>query len=320
DAAEVAGRQPLAGESRPGGPAVARPIEAAAGAAADQGPGRAPYLPERREDDLRVLRVEGHVDGAGVGVLEEHLLPRLPTVDGAEHAPLGVGPEGVAEGGDEGDVGVARVDRDPADLPRVGEAEEAPGAPGVVGAVDALAVGDVAADAGLAGADIDDVGVRLGHRERAHREVRLVVEERGPGGAAVVGAEDAARDRAEGEGERLAAGPADGERPAAAEGADRPPAHGAEDLLGDLGYGGGGDEDRSEDGETHAASWQSRAVSQALARPANPVRRPNSGMPDRTPSRNRGISSTCALASSLLGAAACDLEISSWRAPARGPF
>ena len=49
---------------------------------------------------------------AGVGVLEQDALPRLAAVGGAIDAALGVGAEGLAEDGGEGDVGVLGMDDD----------------------------------------------------------------------------------------------------------------------------------------------------------------------------------------------------------------
>ena len=102
----------------------------------------------------------------------------------------------------------------------------APGVSSVVRAVDALAVGDVTADAGLAGADVDDVGVRLRDGNRADGEVVLRVEEGRPGLAGVVAAEDPTCHRSEVKRERLPAPAA--KRP------NRALAHPAEEGLGDL--------------------------------------------------------------------------------------
>ena len=87
---------------------------------------------------LRVGRVEGDVDGAGVGVLEEHLLPGLAAVGRAVDAALRVRAEGVAEHGREGDVGVGRVDDHRADLALL-LPDVLPGLAGVGRFVDAVA-------------------------------------------------------------------------------------------------------------------------------------------------------------------------------------
>src|SRR5262249_1671745 len=57
-----------------------------AGPAADELPGAAAGLPQGGEEDARVVGVEADVDGAGVGVLFEDLLPGLAAVGGAVDA------------------------------------------------------------------------------------------------------------------------------------------------------------------------------------------------------------------------------------------
>ena len=61
------------------------------------------------------------------------------------------------------------MDADLGDAVRVAEPDVLPGGAGVAAAVDAVAGQDVAADAGFAGADEDEVGVGFGHRDRADR-------------------------------------------------------------------------------------------------------------------------------------------------------
>jgi hypothetical protein len=41
------------------------------------------------------LRIEGHVDGSGVFVFVENLVPGFAAIGGAENAALGVGSEGM---------------------------------------------------------------------------------------------------------------------------------------------------------------------------------------------------------------------------------
>src|SRR5256885_8217682 len=95
DAAVAAGGQARAGEALPGGAAVFGAIQPAAGPSALQRPRLPPHLPQRGEDDLRILRIEGEIDGAGVLVLEEHALPGAAAVARAEYPALFTRPEGV---------------------------------------------------------------------------------------------------------------------------------------------------------------------------------------------------------------------------------
>src|SRR5581483_6037511 len=121
------------------------------------------------------------------------LLPAPATVAGAEDTALAVRAEGVPQGGDVGNVGVFRMHAHAADEAGIGQAKVRPGLAGIGGTVDAVAVGDVAADAGLSHAGIDDVRVRLGDGDGAdgggaHEAVGDVL----PVGAAVGGLPHAA--------------------------------------------------------------------------------------------------------------------------------
>src|SRR6185437_4485499 len=85
------GRQ-AASELVPGGAAVGGFEDAAAGAVEAEVFGEALLLlPECGVDDLRILRINGDVVGAGVLVLIEDLLERLAAIGGAEDAAFGVG-------------------------------------------------------------------------------------------------------------------------------------------------------------------------------------------------------------------------------------
>ena len=147
--------------------AVGRPPQAALGPCADQAPGRPQHLPYRGVQDSRVVGVHGQVDRACPLAPEQDALPRAASVRGAEDPPLRVRAEGVSQRRDVDPVGVARVYAHPGDVPRVVKADVLPRGPGVGGPVDAVAVGDVAADARLAGAGVHDRWVCVGDSDRA---------------------------------------------------------------------------------------------------------------------------------------------------------
>ena len=191
-----AGR-PFALQLAPGDPAVGGAEQSAARAAAGEVPGLAAHLPQGGVDDLGVVRIEGDVDRAGVLVAIEHLGPALAAVSGAEHAPLAVRPEGVADGGDHDDVRISGVDDDRPGLTRVFQPDVGPGLAGVRRFVDPVAIADVAPKIAFAGPDIDDVGIgrRDGHSPDGGDG--LLVEDRLPGASGVVGLPDAAASRAE---------------------------------------------------------------------------------------------------------------------------
>src|SRR5262249_57248680 len=134
-------------ELLPGVAAVTGDVQPAAGAAAGQSPRFPPHLPEAGEDHLGVGGVEADVRGAGVLVLVQHLLPGPTAVGRAVDAAFGVGAEGVAEDGGEGDIGVGGVDDHRADL-AVLLPDALPRLAGVGGPVDAVALDDVAAEVG----------------------------------------------------------------------------------------------------------------------------------------------------------------------------
>ena len=108
------------------------------------------------------------------------------------------------EGGHVNEVWVVGMDADAGDVTGVLEAEVLPGRAGVVGAVYAVAVGEVDADACLAHAGVNDVGVGLGYGDRAHGGgVEVAVGDVLPVRAAVGGLPDPAADRAEVEDARV---------------------------------------------------------------------------------------------------------------------
>src|SRR5262249_36910413 len=153
-----AGRLTIRAELLPGVASVARDIEPTARAAGDQLPRLAPRLPQAGEHDSRVVRVDRHVRGARVRVREQHPVPGLAAVLGAVDAAFGAWSEGVPEHRGERDVGVPRVDGHCPDLADL-VPDVLPGLAGVGAPVDAVAGRDVAADVGLAAADVDHVRV-----------------------------------------------------------------------------------------------------------------------------------------------------------------
>ena len=127
--------------------------------------------------------------------------------------------------------GLVRVDRDAGDVARLGQAQVAPGLAAVVGLVDAVAVRDVAADAGLARAGVDDVRIGVGDRDRADRGGEEAVRDVLPVRAAVGRLPDAAGAGAEVEGTDVGGMPGDGDAPPAAVRPDAAPLERAEQAL-----------------------------------------------------------------------------------------
>src|SRR5205823_4944645 len=230
DAAQRPVGQAVVLEELPGEAPVGRSIQPRARPAAGEAPRFAAHLPQRSEQRVGVARIQNDVDPAAVAVAEQHPLPALAAVPGAEDPALVVGPERVAERGDEHDIRVSRVDDDGADVPAVAQTQVLPGLAGIERLVYAVAIGDVAARAGLAGADIDDVVIRVGDRDRSYRGDLLLVEDRLPGAAGVGALPDPTGHRTEIPGRRIPRHAAHRHHPAAAKRTDLAPFHAAEEL------------------------------------------------------------------------------------------
>src|SRR5258705_82343 len=234
DAPERPVGQAVVLDELPGEAPVGRSIESRFGAAAGECPRFAAHLPQRGEQRIRVAGIEDDIDPAAVAIAEQHPLPGLAAVAGAEDPALLVGAERVPECGDERDVRVSRINDDGTDVARVAQTEVLPGLAGIERLVYPVAIGDVAARAGLAGADIDDIVIRVSDRDRAYRGDLLLVEDRLPGAAGVGALPDATGYRTEIPGRRITRNAAHGDRPATAERTDLAPFHGAEELRIDL--------------------------------------------------------------------------------------
>ena len=224
------GRARVARDLLPRLAAVGRLEEAAAGAAARHLVLDAVGLPQRREHHVRVLPIDLDVDGAGLVVAEQHLLPRLAAVGALEDAALVARLAVAAEVGDEDDVGIGRMDADLRDRVGVREADVGPRLAGVGRLVDAVARLDVAADARLAHADEDDVGIGFGDGDGADRRaLDLAVGDGRPALAAVGRLPQPAADGAEVRLVLPSFHAGYGDRPAAARRADAAPLVGLQD-------------------------------------------------------------------------------------------
>ena len=101
-------------------------------------------------------------------------------------------------------IRIGRVDHHASDLTRGFETDVRPGLAGIGGLEHADAVGVLAADVGLAGADVDDVGIGRSHGDGADgADGNAFVGDGKPGAAGVLGLPHAAADRAEIKGVRL---------------------------------------------------------------------------------------------------------------------
>src|SRR5215510_13405169 len=84
-------------------------------------------LPHRREHHIRVVRIDGDVNGACLRPAVEYLAPRLAAISGLVDAALVTVHAIFAEIRDEHDVGIRRMDADLRDRIRVLETDVRPG-------------------------------------------------------------------------------------------------------------------------------------------------------------------------------------------------
>ena len=191
DFADIAGGEPDR-ELAPGLAGVLAFVDARFGAAADERGDAAAALIGGGVDDVGIGGVElGRSDARVFGDREDEG-PGLAAVGGLVEAALAArGPER-ALGRDVNDVGIARVDQDPADVLGLGEAHVGPGLAAVQALVDAVAEADMASADVLARAHPDGLGIRRVEGDAADRVRRLGVEDRRPGRAGVFGLPDAA--------------------------------------------------------------------------------------------------------------------------------
>src|SRR6266536_3321129 len=96
--------QAVAAEAPPGEAAVRGFVDATSRTATGAVPGAQRELPHAGEKNARVVGIHGDVGAAGVLVHEEHSLPGLAAISGAEDAALGLWAESVAECAGENDI------------------------------------------------------------------------------------------------------------------------------------------------------------------------------------------------------------------------
>ncbi len=143
----------------PGCAPIVRAIKSAARATVGQTPGGTACLPERGKQNIRIVRIEGHVDASGILILIKNFFPGLAAIERAKNAAFGVRPVGMAEGRHKNDVWIVGIDDDFADGAGIAQANVLPGLARVERLVNAVAMRNVAADAGFARAHVNRVVV-----------------------------------------------------------------------------------------------------------------------------------------------------------------
>ncbi len=208
DAAELAGRQPVR-QPLPRLAAVSRLVDAPVGRAVDalriedalfvatahERPRIANAIPERHVEDVRVDRIHQEPVRAGHRRIRQavQLRPRLAAVHRLVQSAAADRAPDVAQRGHVHDVGVRRMEPDARDVVGVLQADVLERRAAIRGLVDAVAPGGGVPLVAFAGADPDDLRILLVDLDVADRRRAVVVEDRRPARAAVVGFPDAAR-------------------------------------------------------------------------------------------------------------------------------
>ena len=204
DAARIARRDRDAAPAEPFGwkarqliptrAAVGRFVDAAAGTVRRRigVPRRPARVPQARVHHLRVRRIDGNVDRADAVVLVQNPFPRFAAVCRSVDAALRVRRIEMTDCRHEDDVRVLRIHGDAADVVGVVESDVRPGNARIDRLVHAVAVADRIAERRLTTANVNRVGTRRRHGERADRGDRLRIEHGRPGAAGVHRFPDAA--------------------------------------------------------------------------------------------------------------------------------
>src|SRR5437762_12997152 len=161
NAAERALGHAVAFNALPGCTVVVRTVETVFVTATVEHPRRAVAFPHCGEEHMGILRIENNVDATGALVEVENFLPGLTAITGAEDAAFGVRAVGMAESGDQGDVGIRGMDDDLADVASVFQTNVVPGFVALLRTIDAIAVGEVAVNARFAALDVETIRLRV---------------------------------------------------------------------------------------------------------------------------------------------------------------
>jgi len=206
----------------------------AAWPAAGEKPGLSSRLPERGENDIRIMRVEHHIDPAGIFVFRENFRPRFAAVACPENSPFRIWAKGVTKRGHEYDIWIIRMNDERADLARVAQPDIFPVLSGIDRFVNTGAVSGVPANGGFAGADVNSVVIGWRDREGADRRNVLLIKERRPIRAAVQRFPDSARNGAKVPGVRFPRHALNRQGASTAEWSDLSPLHSGEKSRIDL--------------------------------------------------------------------------------------
>ncbi len=138
---------------------VVRLVEAAARTAARELPWNALRLPQRGIYRFCVVRVDRHINTAGVRVDEQYLAPRFPAISRLEDTAFCVRFENMTHCRHVDDIGIVRIDRDAFRDMCVGESGIRPRFSGIGRFVQTGAAVEIDTNRGVASSGVDDVHI-----------------------------------------------------------------------------------------------------------------------------------------------------------------
>src|SRR6516225_5190240 len=147
-------------------------IESAARAAALQAPRCALHLVQRREQYIWIVWIHSDIDRACMGIFEKHSFPGFSPIEAAIDAAFIVWSIGMAQRSYEDDIRIAGMNEYARNMLCVCQTDVEPGPAPIRALIHSVPIGNVAANAGLPGANIDDVRIRNSHRDCSDRRNR----------------------------------------------------------------------------------------------------------------------------------------------------
>src|SRR5262249_52670671 len=136
--------------------------------AAFQTVGRTFGLPDAGIDHVRIRWIEHEVDRARFVGFEQDAIPGFAAVFRSENTPLFVLTGGMTERCRVDQIGIFGVNTNPPDDTRIFKTRPLPGLARVRRFVDAVAVREIAADAGFTHSDVNGIRIGFGNRDRSH--------------------------------------------------------------------------------------------------------------------------------------------------------
>src|SRR5579871_6507873 len=186
--------------------------------------------PSRGEQNAGMIRCNGEIGDTSFGALVEDFRPMLAAIGGPVDAALVVGTVCMPQRADVNGICILRIDDNAADLARFVQPDVLPALAAVRRTVHPIARGEVGANVGFSGADVNDFRIGGSNGNSPDRSNGLMVEDGRPGYSGVRGLPDAAIDCAEVKRVGIAGDSGGGDGAASAKGTDQAPLEPAEKI------------------------------------------------------------------------------------------